>query len=746
MGVQTFFILATYAAQIIQIYFFSVPSAGSTVEMLFKVKKYPARADGHPAAAAIRSRPKMIVLIMATLAVTATSLIPLITIVYPPLFKLLVPFTAQPSAPVKTISVLLLVAGNVLTYVAVVTLRSHVNFHAFGETTRLHTSGIYAYSRNPITVGLALIYAGFFLALPSAVMLIGFIAFLLNSTYRIKMEEVYLQRAFGEDYLQYRQQVKKYVPPTFGFILSAAFLNLLMNIKYPASDWPLWALFKPSPEALTVMLMIWLTASLKIRFQAAVYVPLTAFMIFLRLFRLGEILVPMYFFRPFNLYLDSRFVTDLLHLLYTTMSRKAFFFWTFTAAALLAAMTWLIWLSFKTLHNYLRMPRSRSWILGAVMAGFVILSQIQFGNIPDQNRFLARSFFPRVVEEIDFILQVKGIRAKHSAVIESALKKNQTTLSSLDKLNGADVYLFFIESYGHTIFGDARHFPKIKPDMVGIEKMLNENGFEVVSNFFDSPTYGGASWLAHATLASGVHINDHMRYNLLITSQVKTLARYFNSAGYRTVRAMPGTQWPWPEGEFYGYQAKYYAWHFDYQGPMYGWSTMPDQYVLDFIRRREMETASQPLFVEFILVSSHAPFHRLPPYLEDWSQIDNGAIYHKLKPITFPISWSDLTNASEGYVSAIRYDLMVIAAFIRQYVQKDALIVVLGDHQPNVQLTGKHQPWLVPVHVISRNAALLKPFHKRGFKRGLIPAQPSIYRGMDGFLFDFLADFSTPDK
>ena len=68
MGVLTFFILATYAAQIIQIYFFSVPSAGSTVEMLFKVKKDPARADYHPAAAAIQSRTKMTVLILATLA------------------------------------------------------------------------------------------------------------------------------------------------------------------------------------------------------------------------------------------------------------------------------------------------------------------------------------------------------------------------------------------------------------------------------------------------------------------------------------------------------------------------------------------------------------------------------------------------------------------------------------------------------------------------------------------------------
>jgi hypothetical protein len=59
--------------------------------MLFKVKKDPARANCHPAAAAIRSRFKMTLLILATLAVTTTSLIPLITIVYPPIFKLLIP-------------------------------------------------------------------------------------------------------------------------------------------------------------------------------------------------------------------------------------------------------------------------------------------------------------------------------------------------------------------------------------------------------------------------------------------------------------------------------------------------------------------------------------------------------------------------------------------------------------------------------------------------------------------------------
>ena len=67
-------------------------------------------------------------------------------------------------------------------------------------------------------------------------------------------------------------------------------------------------------------------ACLGLPFHPALYLPLTALVIFLRLFRFGDILVPMYFFRPFNLFLDAQFVPDLIHLLYTTFSLKTFIF------------------------------------------------------------------------------------------------------------------------------------------------------------------------------------------------------------------------------------------------------------------------------------------------------------------------------------------------------------------------------------------------------------------------------------
>lgn len=207
-----YFILATYIAQIIQLCFFPVPSAGSSLEMLLRVKKNSLGAKNHPAKSILQSVPKMIIMITATLIVVTTTMIPLTTLLFPRVNNYLLALIDKPSISLALISVFLLTIGNAVTFVAVGTLRVHVSFHEFGETTKLHTAGIYHCLRNPITIGLATIFAGFVLARPSGLMLIGFIVFLINSNYRIRMEEVYLEKTFGEEYLLYKDNVGKYFP------------------------------------------------------------------------------------------------------------------------------------------------------------------------------------------------------------------------------------------------------------------------------------------------------------------------------------------------------------------------------------------------------------------------------------------------------------------------------------------------------------------------------------------------------
>lgn len=208
-----YFIIATYIAQIYQVCFFAVPSAGSTAAMLSNRKRKSRSAERHPGATVVNSTLQMAVAIGTTLAVLTTAMAPLLTVVFPVVNRHLLPFIKiPPSAGLSIISAGLLVLGNTLTFIAVGTLRANASFHEFGETARLYTAGIYRTVRNPITLGLGLVFAGFVLARPSMVMLIGLIIFALNSHYRIHMEEVYLEKTFGNDYFQYKAATGKYFP------------------------------------------------------------------------------------------------------------------------------------------------------------------------------------------------------------------------------------------------------------------------------------------------------------------------------------------------------------------------------------------------------------------------------------------------------------------------------------------------------------------------------------------------------
>ena len=144
----------------------------------------------------------------------------------------------------------------------------------------------------------------------------------------------------------------------------------------------------------------------------------------------------------------------------------------------------------------------------------------------------------------------------------------------------------------------------------------------------------------------------------------------------------------------------------------------------------------------FVLVSSHAPFNEMRRYLHDWSTIGDGSIYHDLEPIRFPVTWPALENASEAYITSIRYDWQVLMGFMEKTASNNQIIIILGDHQPNLKITGENQPWSVPVHIISRSPDLIRPFTKKGCTPGLVPAQPLPHAGMESILWFLLEEFS----
>jgi hypothetical protein len=199
------------------------------------------------------------------------------------------------------------------------------------------------------------------------------------------------------------------------------------------------------------------------------------------------------------------------------------------------------------------------------------------------------------------------------------------------------------------------------------------------------------------------------------------------------VLVQPGTTRPWPEGMVHGFQRKYYAPDLAYQGPAFGWATMPDQYVLDFIHRREIAPATSPLFIEYALVSSHAPWSVQPTVVDDWAQLGDGRRFHDVVPRKFDITWSHLAEGGEAYVQSVLYDLEVLKRYLVQRVKRDALVIILGDHQPPGAVIGNDPSRAVPVHVITHDSALIQRFTAIGYARGMEPGAGG-GAGLESFL------------
>jgi hypothetical protein len=364
------------------------------------------------------------------------------------------------------------------------------------------------------------------------------------------------------------------------------------------------------------------------------------------------------------------------------------------------------------------------------------------GYLPDKLPPPGTACTPRLVEEIRFIATVGDVRHKTHAHISGAATRAPQFRRPLNRLDHADVHIFIIESYGLTLYDSPRHAEQFIPLAKAFDAAMTRAGLKNYTSVMQSPTFGGASWLAFGTLESGVWLPDQLHYYYLLTSSVTPLATYFNRAGYRSVSVMPGTTLPWPEGDYFGYSHQYYAKDFDYRGPPYGWSPMPDQYVLQTIHAREVENRNKPLFIRYVLTSTHAPFHRQPRYIEDWDRIGDGSVYHQQKPVTFPNNWPDLTESTEAYLTAMTYEFTVLQNYLAAAPMTRRSGLFWATISP-MHTSPDRSKALVPVHVISRSERLLEPFYRAGYTPGIIPRMPPEPKRMDTFLIAFLSAFSS---
>jgi hypothetical protein len=285
------------------------------------------------------------------------------------------------------------------------------------------------------------------------------------------------------------------------------------------------------------------------------------------------------------------------------------------------------------------------------------------------------------------------------------------------------VLLVFLESYGAVTYDMPEIEGIVAPARQAFGAAVEAGGRRVYSAYAESPTFGGGSWLAHLSLMSGTEIRDPGDYAVLMTQKRDTLPKTFEAAGYHAIAVMPGMRNDWPEGAFYGFDAIYGEREVDYRGPEFGWWRIPDQFTFARVKSLAAESGGQhPLFLFLPTINTHIPFLPIPPYQPDWQRVQAAEPFAPADVSASLGRVPDWMSLGRPYADSFVYTFQVLAGYLRE-MPDDAVLILLGDHQPAASVTGTGARWDVPVHVVTRNAEIGAALVAAGFVEGVdLPA------------------------
>jgi hypothetical protein len=350
-------------------------------------------------------------------------------------------------------------------------------------------------------------------------------------------------------------------------------------------------------------------------------------------------------------------------------------------------------------------------------------------------------------------LAVDQVRAVHAGLTakQTLLKaaaddpfRNTPAANLLTGLRGKDVIVDFVESYGQVAVQGSSFSPQIDSILNTGTKQLSAAGFSAKSAFLTSPTFGGISWLAHATLQSGLRIDNQQSYNDLVTTDRFTLSDAFKRAGWRTVADVPSNEKSWPEGKtFYNYDQIYDGHDVGYKGPNFSYAAVPDQYTYSALERLELAKPNHtPVMAEIDTVSSHTPWAPLPRMV-DPSQLGDGSIFNGMpaQGQSPTVVWRDANKVRAAYAQSIQYSLNALISFVQTSADKNLVLIVLGDHQPATIVSGQNANHNVPITIIAHDPAVLKQISGWNWQDGLRPNPQAPVWPMNAFRDRFLTAY-----
>jgi len=435
-----------------------------------------------------------------------------------------------------------------------------------------------------------------------------------------------------------------------------------------------------------------------------------------------DVTAPGLYGREFNLYWDSQYLGSVAAMLARAVPLWLIALGVIALVAIVAILFLLSWLAWRWLAGAIEWRPTRRLLGAGAAALIVIFAMQQVMAQPATMVTFARPVTPAYVRQARFVLAMLGPGA-----VAPRLGPSPNVNNSLAALDGADVLLVFVESYGAITFDTPAVADGLVESRADLRAAVAETDREVVTAYVESPTFGGSSWLAHLSLISGVEVRDQFAYTSLMASRRETMITNLARRGYRTVALMPGMRQAWPEGAFYHYDQIYGRDLLDYRGPEFGWWSIPDQYALAKIDALERNRLTRkPIFLVFPTSTTHAPFGPVAPYQPDWTRMLATDAFAKADVVRAMAATPDLTNLRPSYVRAMSYEYTTLAGYLRQHPRDAMVLIAIGDHQPPAAVSGPEATWSVPVHVFARRGPILDFLLAHGFREGLEPHRPPL--------------------
>ncbi|HEY9237207.1 MAG TPA: sulfatase-like hydrolase/transferase, partial [Burkholderiaceae bacterium] len=388
---------------------------------------------------------------------------------------------------------------------------------------------------------------------------------------------------------------------------------------------------------------------------------------------------------------------------------------------------WMVRAAIAALARGMEWPRPRPVLL-ALVAALTLSFAVYEPAGRDTRWFFSLPLMPTLQQQARLLVRVL-VPSHGEAVLGPgpAFGDPSYGVQGLHTAQGqADVVLMFAESYGAMTFDSPAVAAALAEPRAAFAQAVAASGRGVVTARVRSPTFGGGSWRAHASLLSGLPMSDPGHHELLLASERPTLVSHFARHGYRTVAWLPGIKRPWPEGTFYGYDRIADDAGIGYAGPGFGYWRIPDQAAMALLHAQELNRdhppdSRAPRFVVFATTSTHAPFHPLPPLVHDWTRLEGAHAYSAAQTATALATPWAVQQPLPNYLEALRYQFSWLSSYLQHRAPRPLVLVVVGDHQPPPLTAGPSTSWDVPVHVISDDPGLLLRLQAQGFIRGLEP-------------------------